>query len=166
MGDMALSGRVPSNTKRNAVLRNASDRTRCRNGLLEGDEMTCLIVGDSIAVGLASALKGCIVAAKVGMGSGWIAAHTPGTIVDVAFISSGSNDPTNPNLSANLESTRMRLTAGRIVWIKPVNPHARGVVTAVAAAHGDKAVAFMPGRDNVHPESYEALAREVNGGGS
>ena len=161
MGDMALSGRVPSNTKRNAVLRNASDRTRCRNGLLEGDEMTCLIVGDSIAVGLASALKGCIVAAKVG-----IAAHTPGTIVDVAFISSGSNDPTNPNLSANLESTRMRLTAGRIVWIKPVNPHARGVVTAVAAAHGDKAVAFMPGRDNVHPESYEALAREVNGGGS
>jgi hypothetical protein len=71
--------------------------------------MTCLIVGDSIAVGLASALKGCLVAAKVGMGSGWIAAHTPGTIVDVAFISSGSNDPTNPNLSANLESTECAL---------------------------------------------------------
>jgi hypothetical protein len=117
--------------------------------------MTCLIVGDSIAVGLASALKGCIVAAKVGMGSAWIAAHTPGTIVDVAFISSGSNDPTNPDLSANLESTRMRLTAGRIVWIKPVNPHARGVVTAVAAAHGDKAVAFMPGRDKLTTRSFK-----------
>jgi len=70
---------------------------------------TCLILGDSIAVGLASVIKGCVVVAKVGMSSTWIMANAPTMQADRVYISSGSNDPDNPALSANLEHTRAKI---------------------------------------------------------
>jgi hypothetical protein len=121
---------------------------------------TCLILGDSIAVGLASVIKGCVVVAKVGMSSTWIMANAPTMQADRVYISSGSNDPDNPALSANLKHTRAKI-GGVITWIEPVNARAASVVAAVAAKHGDRVVSFTPGRDNVHPKSYEALGRAV-----
>jgi hypothetical protein len=116
---------------------------------------TCLILGDSIAVGLASVIKGCVVVAKVGMSSTWIMANAPTMQADRVYISSD-----NPALSANLEHTRAKI-GGVITWIEPVNARAASVVAAVAAKHGDRVVSFTPGRDNVHPKSYEALGRAV-----
>ena len=123
--------------------------------------MSCLILGDSIAVGLSSVIHGCTVIAKVGMSSAWILAHAYGGNFDTVYISSGSNDPYNPALYQNVNTTRNRYPNARAILIAPVNPHAKAIVHQVAAAHGDKVVDFTPGRDNVHPRSYGELGRKV-----
>lgn len=120
--------------------------------------MSCAIFGDSISVGLATIIKGCAVVAKVGMSSAWIAAHAYAGSFDTVYISSGSNDPTNPALVSNLRRTRAK-NAARTIWIAPVNAKARAAV--YAAAGGDPVVTFVPGKDRVHPKSYAILAHDT-----
>lgn len=118
---------------------------------------SCLVAGDSIAVGLGSAL-GCTTQAKVGIPSGAVIGRVrPGYTLTV--ISAGSNDPANPRLATNLRAARAR-ASGRVVWVVPANGAARAV-RAVAAEHGDIAIGFAAGRDHIHPTSYGALARAV-----
>jgi hypothetical protein len=119
---------------------------------------TCQIVGDSIAVGLHRVLPGCTWNAKVGIPSGAIIAR----VAPAAFlvVSAGSNDSANPRLAANLEAIRSR-AAGAVIWVLPAVPRARAVVADVAAAHRDRTVTFLAGRDHVHPRSYADLARAV-----
>jgi hypothetical protein len=122
----------------------------------------CLIIGDSIAVGLAGQFSKCASRANVGLSSGAVmrlAASAP--LADWAAISAGSDDPTNPALRGNLEAIRERVRARRVIWIVPRNGRAAAVVRAVAGAHGDGAVAFSTGRDGVHPLSYPTLAKSV-----
>jgi hypothetical protein len=123
--------------------------------------MSCLILGDSIAVGLSSVIHGCTVIAKVGMSSAWILSHAYGGNFDTVYISSGSNDPYNSSLSSNIGATIKRYSGDHIVIIAPVNPHAKSVVHAFAYLPGVKVVDFTPGRDNVHPYSYQALGVKV-----
>src|ERR1700720_1205297 len=59
-----------------------------------------------------------------------IMANAPTMQADRVYISSGSNDPDNPALSANLEHTRAKI-GGVITWIEPVNARAASVVAAV-----------------------------------
>lgn len=119
---------------------------------------SCHIAGDSIAVGLHYGLRGCTWSAKVGIPSGAIVARVaPARIL---VVSAGSNDPANPHLAANLEAIRNR-AAGGVIWILPAVPSARAVVARIAAAHGDRTVAFLAGRDHIHPRSYADLARAV-----
>lgn len=116
---------------------------------------SCLILGDSIAVGLASVIKGCAVIAKVGMSSAWILAHAYSGNFDTVYISAGSNDPYNPALVENLKGIKNRFPFSRRVWIAPVNGRAKSAVYSVS--FGDKVVNFTPGRDHVHPASYASL---------
>jgi len=124
--------------------------------------MTCIIIGDSIAVGLAQQFPACEVRAHVGWPSGRIARLAGGSF-SWAVISAGSNDPANRALKSNLEALRAHIS-GRVVWIAPVNGRAAFTVRAVAAERGDSAVAFAPGADHVHPRSYAALAASVRAG--
>lgn len=129
--------------------------------LLSGPAFSsCLVAGDSIAVGTAELLPGCSRDAKVGEPSAAIVGRVrPGSAVVV--LSSGSNDALNPALERNLEAARARAAASRWIWIVPQPRVAAAIVRAVAARHGDAAVTFRPGRDGIHPASYRALARAV-----
>ena len=131
--------------------------------------MSCIILGDCIAIGLATVIKGCVVAAHVGWSSSVILAHAPAQHVTAAFISSGTNDasgmgPVAAGLADRLRATRARLSADRIVWIVPQN-QAGPIVEAVAASFGDKSVHFTPGSGGLmarlHPRSYSALAAQM-----
>lgn len=123
--------------------------------------MSCFIVGDCLAVGLAAVLGGCGSSAKVGIPSAAVIARTPDAYYDLEIISTGSNDPTNPRLPANLEAIRSRVHAGRVVWIRPVNARAGSAVQRVAFRHRDAVVRVKAGRDKVHPKSYRVLAAAV-----
>ena len=122
--------------------------------------MSCLIIGDSIAVGLSWVIKGCAVTAKVGMSSGWILAHAYSGNFDTVYVSAGSNDPSNPALVHNLEGIRVKNPNAKYVWIAPVNSTAKSANHNVAARYGDKVVDFVPGGDHVHPRSYQELAKK------
>lgn len=118
------------------------------------------VAGDSIAVGVAQQLHWAH-NAKVGAPSSNIVGRVPDHAgYNLVVISAGSNDPTNPRLGANLELMRRR-AGGGVLWIAPVEPHARAVVNQVARAHGDHVVSFVPGRDGIHPRSYPELAHAI-----
>jgi hypothetical protein len=122
-------------------------------------QASCFIVGDSIALGLSRVMRECQVNAKGGLRSDEIAglAVQP---ADITIVSSGSNDPRNPDLSSNLEATRGRI-AGRTIWILPKNPVARSAVSSMAAKRNDRTVAFTPLPNNKHPQSYQEIADAV-----
>ena len=121
---------------------------------------SCLVAGDSIAVGTAELLPGCLRDARVGEPSAAIVGRVrPGAAVVV--LSAGSNDALNPALERNLEAARARSPGSRWIWIVPQPRVAAAIVRAVAARHGDGAVRFRPGRDGIHPASYRTLARAV-----
>lgn len=120
---------------------------------------SCAIVGDSIAVGAGKYLRSCKLNAKIGIPSGAIIARVDPS-AEINVVSAGSNDPDNPALRGNLE--RIRERAHRMIWILPAVPNAREIVRAVAARHGDPIVSFTPTRDQVHPQSENALARAID----
>lgn len=120
--------------------------------------MDCAIIGDSIAVGVAQQRFNCTIDARVGLSSSAIA-HIVGD-AEVTIISAGSNDPNNPKLITNLEAIRAKRT-GKVVWIIPVHPVAASSVLSVARKHQDSIVFFNPGKDKVHPKSYQTLAGYV-----
>lgn len=125
----------------------------------------CEIVGDSIAHGLASApsLKDhCRENARDGIPA-W---SMPDMIVPdqaLYIISAGSNQPTDARTAESLAAIRARVTntGSKVIWVLPVNPSARAAAAAVASSHGDETVTFIPGKDRVHPGSYEALAKAI-----
>jgi hypothetical protein len=118
----------------------------------------CYVIGDSIAVGSAQAVRECRVDAKIGISSTAIAsrAHNAKLVV----ISAGSDDSKNPRLKQDLELIRSK-TKGRVLWIVPVDKTAADAVRAVAARHRDGAITFSAAKDNVHPRSYFPIAAQI-----
>jgi hypothetical protein len=125
--------------------------------------LPCLVIGDSIAVGVAAQLQDCQAVARVGASSSAIVRMKASASGGTAIISAGSNDAKNPKLEENLELIRRRAGAVRTVWIAPRHPKARTVVMHVAARHGDAVVdlAALPSRDGIHPAGYGRVARLV-----
>ena len=125
--------------------------------------LACLIVGDSIAVDLGAEMRGrCSVDAQSGIGSAAIISRVkPSGLV---VISSGSNDPRNPKLVSNLEASRVRAGASRVLWIVPQNPVAAVAVLSVAARYDDATVEFEAARDGIHPLRFWPLVRAVKRG--
>ena len=131
----------------------------------------CLILGDSTALGTASALAAsgmrCEVHARVGASSAetlrsWVGgARTP-----FVLIASGSNDPNNPALATNLTALRRRTSAVKVTWLAPYDATAARVVSAVANAFGDRVIslAYQPTRDRIHPVSYRSVALSLGWG--
>lgn len=114
----------------------------------------CLIVGDSIAVGVAPHRPECAVEARVGVSAASFVASR--TASDTVIVSLGSNDGADP--TAALHRLRERITARRVIWIVPAYRWA-DQVRAVARQHNDTSITVVAGPDGVHPASYRALAQ-------
>jgi hypothetical protein len=104
---------------------------------------SCAVVGDSNAVGAGQYMRVCKTNAKIGILSSAVIARV---------------DPF-ADVNVNLESIRSR--ASRVIWILPIDARARAEVQAVATAHADPVVSFVPAGDHVHPLSEVDLARSI-----
>ena len=123
----------------------------------------CLVLGDSIAVGVAQHLPECQVIAKVGLSSSQVLASVKAVSNDVTIISVGSNDPRNPELLRNIRALRAKINAKYVIWLLPYDGSASGAVRHIAGANRDYIIDlknFASG-DGVHPKNYKAVAMEI-----
>lgn len=129
----------------------------------------CLILGDSIAHGLAAMTplgEQCTESAKIGIDAAAIATLAQASYKGqaVVIISAGSNNPNSKTLWPDLRAIRTTLsnTGSKVIWVLPMHPNARAAAAAIAKDNGDGTVTFLPGGDRVHPRDYNALARDVS----
>ena len=130
--------------------------------------LPCLILGDSIAVGIAAALvamhqPACEVQARSGASVRAITSMVPSIGYRVILVSAGSNDATSASLSQDLERLRARLRGARVAWIYPRSPRVAWSVFAVARRNGDQTIgiAGLRSTDGIHPIDYKAAARAI-----
>lgn len=138
-----------------------------------------VVLGDSIAAGVGSALKKYQTTVTVNASSNYTTQQIIDSILpkskgaQVAVISAGSNDilsltestqsaASQQALTAKLRTLRNSIEAPRVIWILPNFSVARQVVAAVAASYGDTTVAFSPASDNFHPANYNTVAQQLN----
>ena len=129
--------------------------------------LECLIMGDSIAVGIAQQRQECTVEAKIGVNSldyvnglYFFYAVTP---AKTTVISLGSNDFDNSQTYPVLTVLRDEIP-GAVLWILPArNMEARNIMLAIARERGDAVAdtrAWPLSHDGVHPTAagYRGLA--------
>lgn len=127
----------------------------------------CLIIGDSIAVGVAQFRNECVQHAQVGISSsGWRKKFADKDLTATsAIISLGSNDSPAVRTIWELEQIRSNTHASHVYWIVPaINPDVQSMVRTVAAARGDTIVNIPSvSRDGVHPTvaGYKQLAERT-----
>lgn len=132
--------------------------------------LECLIVGDSIAVGVAQVRKECVSYSKGGINSQqWLNQNIGKTPLQAktVIISLGSNDLKNVKTEEELQNIRQLTKADRVYWILPFidKPHVKDAVKKVALKYGDVILTtdhLQP--DGVHPSwaGYKELARKAN----
>jgi hypothetical protein len=122
----------------------------------------CLILGDSIAVGLAQHKPECQVVAKGGISSGMFNVTYKGDfeMAQTAIISLGTNDYRQMRTKDELVKMRKRVIAGRVFWIEPIYSHPtigrdavelQNIIAEVAEMFGDRVVVITNSNDAVHP---------------
>lgn len=135
----------------------------------------CLILGDSIAVGLYHHVAPCESLSKGGWNTWqWNRDYLKYDLTaQTVIISLGSNDHKYIRTQEELEKLRAKVKAGRVFWILPHgNLPAGGVpieeiqriVKVVAALHGDTVVPITRVQsDKIHPSwaGYKQLAKDV-----
>ena len=126
--------------------------------------LDCLIIGDSIGVGISTFLN-CHQYTKIGMNSSSLVK------IDIlqkeyTIISIGSNDSLTNLYLNNLIKFREKIK-NKVIWILPINQLMRNEILLIASHWNDSIVDFQPTIDNVHPKSYKKLAsdirRKING---
>lgn len=133
--------------------------------------LDCIILGDSIAVGLSQARPDCAVAAFSGITSARYVQTFAGVAhVRTAIISLGVNDGDAVATAENLGRLRRLVAADVVYWLLTGgNPRARDAVREVAGRFGDRLIDAAPlaGADHVHPDrgGYARLATETGGHG-
>jgi lysophospholipase L1-like esterase len=129
--------------------------------------LECLIVGDSIGVGVANVRKECVAYVKGGINSKqWLdtnVQHTP-LIAKHVIISLGSNDHKYIKTEAELRTIRQLTKADRVYWVMPSTkfPIQREAIFKIANEYHDvvlKTERMQP--DNVHPSwaGYKEIAK-------
>jgi len=132
--------------------------------------LECLVLGDSVAVGVHQHMPKCAKMAHVGWNSGrWATHYLDGTDISagVVVISLGGNDR-NISTLGNLHYIRKRVSGHKVYWILPSqnNLQAAEAVLLVAKDYGD-VVLTRPqqhmSKDRVHPTQtgYALLAKEI-----
>jgi lysophospholipase L1-like esterase len=121
--------------------------------------LDCLILGDSIAVGIAQYRPECQVIAKVGINSkNWVNKNiTKELSADTVIISLGSNDYKKINTLKELFTVRQVVSAKRVYWIVPaINSEIQEMVEIVADKFEDKVIHIKKvSSDGVHPTATE-----------
>ena len=130
--------------------------------------LDCLIVGDSIAVGTATARPECVSYAKSGINSKqWLNKNIQNTPLraKTVIISLGSNDHKYVKTESELSIIRELTKADRVYWILPaVKPDIQEIVRKVAAQHGDTVLPITRLQaDGVHPSwaGYKELGEKT-----
>jgi hypothetical protein len=119
--------------------------------------LDCLILGDSIAVGVGMARPECMTVAEVGITSEDFAysySGPPGATRVILCL--GSND--KGDSSGALWHLRQRIN-GQVIWILPARRYQQAPVKKMAQQFGDRIVTIPSvRRDGVHPADYRRLA--------
>ena len=129
--------------------------------------LECLIVGDSLAVGVANIRKECVALVQPGINSQqWLdrnIQHTP-LIAKHVIISLGSADPNRVNTEEQLRTVRSLARAQRVYWVLPGSnfPAQRKIIWRIANDYRDVILKTEKMQaDNVHPTpaGYKEIAR-------
>lgn len=130
----------------------------------------CLIVGDSIAVGVSQVRHECASIAKSGINSSdWNKRHLHKLKpVRTLIISLGAND-LGINTEGNVRSLRTNARADRVFWLLPsqrLKPKQVAAVQQVAAEFGDTVIPRPENnisQDGVHPtyKGYKILGEQT-----
>jgi lysophospholipase L1-like esterase len=134
--------------------------------------LECLILGDSLAVGVGQIRTECVTRAKIGINSydyvNRHLLHTKGdTLAKNVIISLGSNDTEKINTFEELNTLRQLVTADRVYWILPnIKETKRKAVLAVARKYNDHVIdarGVDRSPDAVHPthNGYKELAKQI-----
>lgn len=132
----------------------------------------CMIVGDSIAVGVAMYRPDCVSYSRGGWNS-WqwnrdylspASARQAATVI----ISLGANDHQGVKSEQELRKMRVALHATRVFWIDPGprKPIPRAAIERIAAEYGDTVLPRPEGQmssDGIHPTGagYKTLGRQA-----
>jgi hypothetical protein len=126
----------------------------------------CILLGDSIAVGLRPHLP-CILQAQVGRNSHHQSVIIRNITAKSVIVSLGSNDVGDPMLMKNqlrhLRIIRRNIDADKVIWILPYHNQGHENIRRVAAENGDGLLDLINFRtnDGVHPRNYKEVASEL-----
>lgn len=132
----------------------------------------CLVMGDSIAVGVGQYRPECATIAKVGITSEkWFKTHGENPNFTkpykIVVISLGTNDFKNET-AEYLYSVRARVKADMVVWLLPsqtLKPVQRVIVKEIANEFKDKTMDInsFVGPDKIHPtgKGYIEIGKEI-----
>lgn len=128
--------------------------------------LECLILGDSIAVGIAQHRPECVAYAQVGItSSGWNNKFLSKKLDSKnTIISLGTNDYSAFKSFEELYALRQNLT-GNVIWILPANGIDRQTAVVKVAQMFADATIVIPelSKDKIHPSSrgYKELAEQT-----
>ena len=134
--------------------------------------LECLILGDSLAVGVGQVRTECVTRAKSGINSydyvNRHVLHTQGnTQAKTIIISLGSNDTISMKTFEELDSLRQLVDADRVFWIVPnIKEDKRRAVLAVADKYKDfviDAKQHDTSSDQIHPtyKGYKTISEKT-----
>jgi lysophospholipase L1-like esterase len=134
--------------------------------------LECLILGDSLAVGIGQVRTECVTYAKSGINSyNYVnrhVLHTNGnTQAKTIIISLGSNDLKNIKTFEELDTLRQLVKADRVYWIVPaIKEDKRQAVYQVAEKYKDTVIdsrKHQLSSDRVHPtyKGYKSISEET-----
>ena len=133
----------------------------------------CMIIGDSIAVGVSQIRTECAAIVKSGINSqNWVQKHLDKIMTNptkTLIISLGANDYKGIDTEANIRLLRNLSQADRIFWLLPsqkLKPAQVEAVKKVAAEFGDTVIPRPESdisADGVHPtyKGYKVLAEKT-----
>ena len=129
--------------------------------------LECLILGDSIAVGVHKARPECVAYVKSGINSRDFVNKYIGKdlVADTVVISLGSNDHQGIKTRNELLDLRSQIVGKKVYWIMPaIKPEIQEIVEEVADKHGDWIIRIPHlSKDRVHPtrKGYERIGEIV-----
>jgi lysophospholipase L1-like esterase len=134
--------------------------------------LECLILGDSLAVGVGQIRKECVTHAVSGINSyNYVNRHILNTKGDThaksVIISLGSNDTKNIDTYEELDTLRQLVQADRVYWILPnIKETKRRAVWDVARKYNDWVIdarGYDRSPDAVHPtyKGYKDIAKDT-----
>ena len=132
--------------------------------------LDCIVLGDSLAVGVGQARPECEVIALTGITSErYVQIFAGARQARTAVISLGVNDGDGIATVNNLSLLRGRVAAETVYWLLTGNnQRIREAVRSVAGRFGDRLIDVSPltGADHIHPDrvGYARLASETRGG--
>ncbi len=131
----------------------------------------CIVIGDSLAVGVGQFRPDCQTIAQIGINSSrYIATKLPrgGIAADTTVISLGVNDGGNIHTLDNLRTIRATVKSRTVYWLLPgPRDSIRQMIKTVAGEHDDHVIdtglLSSPGQLHPNGRGYQTIALETRG---